>query len=343
LWAFLHRNRYTLYKEAKFQKKKNKVVIVNLVIFVLGLIVLSWSADRFVYGASALAKNIGVAPMMIGLTIVAMGSSAPEIVVSATASFTGSIDTAVGNALGSNITNIALVLGITVLIKPLIVSSLTLKRELPLMLIITLIGVYFIADSEISRIEGVVLITLFVLVIAGMAVLSFTVDKNDPLNAETETEVPSNVATSTAVFWVVVGIILLPASAHFLVDSAVVIAQHFGISDLVIGLTIIAIGTSLPELAASIAGVLKGEHDLALGNIIGSNIFNLLAVLAMPGLIAPGAIDASAADRDSLVMLGLSILLFIFCFNLKGSRQINRVEAVILLGIFIGYQYVLFA
>lgn len=318
-------------------------MIINLVIFVLGLVVLSWSADRFVYGASALAKNIGVAPMMIGLTIVAMGSSAPEIVVAATASFNGSADTAVGNAIGSNITNIALVLGITCLIKPLVVSSTTLRRELPLMLIITLIGVYFIADNELSRIEGVVLITLFVLVIAGMALLSFKVEKNDPLIAENETEIPSNVATSTAIFWVIVGLIVLPLSAHFLVDSAVFIAKYFGISDLVIGLTIIAIGTSLPELAASIAAVRKGEDDLALGNIIGSNIFNLLAVLAMPGLISPGTIDESAANRDSLVMLGLSILLFIFCFNLKGSRQINRVEGFIFIAIFIAYNYILFA
>lgn len=318
-------------------------MIINLVIFVLGLVVLSWSADRFVYGASALAKNIGVAPMMIGLTIVAMGSSAPEIVVAATASFNGSADTAVGNAIGSNITNIALVLGITCLIKPLVVSSTTLRRELPLMLIVTLIGVYFIADNELSRIEGVVLITLFVLVIAGMALLSFKVEKNDPLIAENETEIPSNVATSTAVFWVIVGLIVLPLSAHFLVDSAVFIAKYFGISDLVIGLTIIAVGTSLPELAASIAAVRKGEDDLALGNIIGSNIFNLLAVLAMPGLISPGMIDESAANRDSLVMLGLSILLFVFCFNLKGARQINRIEALIFISIFIGYNYILFA
>lgn len=317
-------------------------MIANIIIFALGLIVLSWSADRFVFGASALAKNIGVAPMMIGLTIVAMGSSAPEIVVAATASFNGSIDTAVGNAIGSNITNIALVLGITALIKPLIVSSTTLKRELPLLLIITLVGVYFIADNDMSRIEGVVLITLFVLVIAGMALLSFKVEKNDPLISETETEIPNNVATSSAVFWVIVGFIFLPLSAHFLVDSAVFIAKYFGISDLVIGLTIIAIGTSLPELAASIAGVLKGEDDLALGNIIGSNIFNLLAVLAMPGLIAPGLIDENVANRDSLVMLGLSILLFVFCFNLRGTRLINRFEAFIFISIFIGYNYVLF-
>lgn len=317
-------------------------MVINLVIFLVGLVVLSWSADRFVYGASALAKNMGIAPMMIGLTIVAMGSSAPEIVVSATASLTGSIDTAVGNSLGSNITNIALVLGITALIKPLLVSSTTLKRELPVLLIMTLIAVYFLSDSFISSFEGIVLISLFVLVIAGMAVLSFKVEKNDPLIAETDSEVPSNVPTGTAIFWVVVGLILLPLSAHFLVESAVFIARYFGISDLVIGLTIIAIGTSLPELAASIAGVLKGEDDLALGNIIGSNIFNLLAVLAMPGLIAPGVIDGNAANRDSWVMLGLTLLVFVFCFNLRGTRQINRYEAGIFLFIFVAYQYILF-
>ena len=323
--------------------QEESLVIINLVIFLVGLVVLSWSADRFVYGASALAKNIGVAPMMIGLTIVAMGSSAPEIVVAATASLSGSSDTAVGNALGSNITNIALVLGITAMIKPLLVSSTTVRRELPVMLLITLIAVYFLSDSELTRTEGIILISLFVFVIAGMAVLSFKVEKNDPLVAETETEVPSNVPTINAVFWVIVGLILLPLSAHFLVDSAVYIARYYGISDLVIGLTIIAIGTSLPELAASVAGVLKGEDDLALGNIIGSNIFNLLAVLAMPGLIHPSVIDGAAANRDSLVMLGLSVLLFVFCFNFRGTRQINRTEAGIFILIFLGYQYVLFS
>ncbi|MBT1452480.1 calcium/sodium antiporter [Glaciecola sp. XM2] len=317
-------------------------MVINLVIFIIGLVALSWSADRFVYGASALAKNIGVSPMMIGLTIVAMGSSAPEIVVSATASFDGNPDTAVGNAIGSNITNIALVLGITALIKPLIVSSTTLKRELPVLLLITLLAVYFIDDSFLSRVEGIVLITLFVLVIAGMALLSFKVDKNDPLIAETETELPDGVATSTAVFWVIAGLIMLPLSAHFLVESAVKIAVDLGISELVIGLTIIAIGTSLPELAASIAGVMKGEDDLALGNIIGSNIFNLLAVLAMPGLIAPGMIDINAAGRDSLVMLGLTVLLFVFCFNLSGSRNISRIEGGIFVAIFLAYQVVIF-
>lgn len=318
-------------------------MLIQIVIFLVGLGVLSWGADKFVYGASALAKNFGVAPMMIGLTIVAMGSSAPEIVVSATASWAGNPNTAVGNALGSNITNVALVLGITALIKPLLVSSTTLKRELPALLVVTLIAVYFLSDNYLSLVEGIVLITMFVMTLIGMGWLSLKVDKNDPLVAETEDEIPNNVPTSTAIFWVIVGLILLPLSAHFLVESAVFIAKYFGISDLVIGLTIIALGTSLPELAASIAGVLKGEDDLALGNIIGSNIFNLLAVLAMPGLLIPSELDPSAASRDAVVMLALTILLFVFCFNFRGTRQINRYEGAVFVIGFFTYQYFLFS
>jgi cation:H+ antiporter len=318
-------------------------VLIQIVIFLVGLAILSWSADRFVYGASALAKNIGVSPMMIGLTIVAMGSSAPEIVVSATASLSGSPDTAVGNAIGSNITNIALVLGITALVKPLLVSSGTLKREFPLLFAMCLVAVYFLHDQILSFNEGVILISLFVIVLGGMAWLSFNVEKGDPLVDENELEIPNGVSTSVAILWVILGLVMLPLSAHFLVESAVFIAKYFGISDLVIGLTIIALGTSLPELAACIAGVLKGEDDLAMGNIIGSNIFNILAVLGMPGLIAPGLIDADAATRDMYVMLGLTILLLIFSFNFKGTRRINRLEGAVLVAAFLGYQFILFA
>ena len=317
-------------------------MFLSVVIFLVGLIVLSWSADRFVYGASALAKNIGISPMMIGLTIVAMGSSAPEIVVSAMASANGNMNTAVGNALGSNITNIALVLGITALVKPLVVASTTLKRELPALLVITLIAVAFLFDGELASYEGLILMGLFVFVLAMMAWLSLQVDKEDPLVAETADEIPSNVSTTSALIWVGVGLVLLPLSAHFLVDSAVEIARYFGISDLVIGLTIIAFGTSLPELAASIAGVLKGEDDLALGNIIGSNIFNLLAVLGMPGLIAPGLLDPDVFHRDMWVMLGLTLLLFLFSFDLIGKRIISRTNGALFLASFIGYQIWLF-
>jgi cation:H+ antiporter len=281
--------------------------------------------------------------MMIGLTIVSMGSSAPEIVVSATASLSGSPDTAVGNAIGSNITNIALVLGITALIKPLLVSSGTLKREFPLLFAMCLLAAYILHDQMLTFYEGALLMGMFVVVLAGMGWLSLTADKGDKLADDNESEIPSGVSTSVAVLWVVVGLVMLPLSAHFLVESAVFIAKYFGISDLVIGLTIIALGTSLPELAACIAGVLKGEDDLAMGNIIGSNIFNILAVLGMPGLIAPGLIDPAAATRDMYVMLGLTVMLLVFSFNFVGTRRINRVEASILLASFIGYQFLLFA
>jgi len=314
-------------------------VLLNIVIF---LIVLSWSADRFVYGASALAKNIGISPMMIGLTIVAMGSSAPEIVVSAIASANGNMNTAVGNALGSNITNIALVLGITALVKPLLVSSTTLKRELPALLIISLIAIGFMFDGELKSYEGIILLGLFIFVLAMMAWLSLQVDKEDPLVAETADEIPKGVSNTSALIWIGVGLVILPLSAHFLVNSAVEIARYMGISDLVIGLTIIAFGTSLPELAASVAGVLKGEDDLALGNIIGSNIFNLLAVLGMPGLIAPGILDPDVYNRDMYVMLGLTLILFLFSFDLIGKRTISRTNGFILLACFIGYQFWLF-
>lgn len=318
-------------------------MILEACFFLIWLIVLSWGADRFVFGASALAKNIGVSPMIIGLTIVAMGSSAPEIMVAATASFNGNTDTAVGNALGSNITNIALVLGLTALLKPLSIASGTLKKEMPVLLLVSLLAVYFLSDFLLLRQEGIILIILFFVVIGGLTWMSFNMEKGDLLQSETESEIPSGVPTSKAVMWLVIGMILLPLSAHFMVGSAEIIARYFGLSELVIGLTIIAIGTSLPELAACIAGVLKNEDDLALGNIIGSNIFNLLAVLAMPGLIAPGAIDENAATRDSYVMLGLTMLLVLFSFNLKGSRCINRIEGLGLISCFLAYQYLLFS
>lgn len=313
-------------------------MLIEVVIFLAGLAALSWGADRFVFGASALAKNIGVSPMIIGMTIVAMGSSAPEIVVAATASLGGSPDTAVGNAIGSNITNVMLVLALTTLLKPITVRSDTVRRELPLLLGLSFLAAFFLFDNHLSFNEGLVLMVLFFAVIVGLTVISLRADKQDPLADDVNEEIPEGVATINAVFWVIIGLILLPVSAQFMVDSAVVIARHFGMSDLVIGLTIIAIGTSLPELAASIAGVLKNEDDLAMGNVIGSNIFNILAVLAMPGLIAPGNIDPSAVNRDMYVMLAATVLLFLFSFRFaKKARQINRIEGSLLLSGYIGY------
>lgn len=317
-------------------------MLIQALIFLAGLIALSWSADRFIFGASALANNMGISPLIIGLTIVAMGSSAPEIMVSVAASLADNPDTAVGNALGSNITNGALVLGLTAMLKPLTVSSTTVVREMPYLMMVTLLASYFLFDGELIFIEGIVLISLFFVTIGILIYISLHVESSDPIQIETEGEIPRDVANSMAIFWVIAGLILLPLSAHFMVESAVEIARYFGMSELVIGLTIIALGTSLPELAASIAGVLKNEDDLALGNIIGSNIFNLLAVLGMPALIAPGIIDGDVASRDIFAMIFITTLLIVFSLKFRGRRRINRWQGLVLVMCYCGYCIYLF-
>jgi cation:H+ antiporter len=322
-------------------------MFIQILILLLSLITLVWSADKFVFGASALARNLGISPMIIGLTIVAMGSSAPEMMIAVTASLQGNVDTAVGNAIGSNITNIALVLGLTALFHPLSVSSTTIKREIPLILVVTAIATYMLANSNFSFNEGLILIIGFILYIATLLFVTLRRAKQNPIDdkmvLEAEQEVPDGVSTKHSVIWLVVGMILLPLSASFLVDSSIFIAKAFGISDLVIGLTVIAIGTSLPELAASIMSIIKKEDDLALGNIIGSNIFNILAVLSLAGLIAPGDIDHAAAVRDAPFMLATTFLLFILCFSRGGRFRITRAKGLLLLAVFIGYQVLLFS
>lgn len=322
-------------------------MLTSFVILILGFAALVWSADRFVYGAAALAKNMGIPTLIIGLTVVAMGSSAPEMMVSASAALAGKTDTAVGNAIGSNITNIFLVLGITALLRPLSVSSSTLKREMPLVLLISVATWYVFSDNYFSFTEGIALLVAFIVFIAGLITISIKAKNqtqaDDPFVSEACEDVPNNVPTKSAVFWLAVGIILLPISSHFLVGSAVDIAKYFGLSDLVIGLTIIAIGTSLPELAASVAGVLKKEDDLALGNIVGSNIFNILAVLPLAGIINPSIIDPSAANRDVLIMIGATIALIVMSLSFRGTHRINRVEGGLLLVAFIAYQGYIFS
>jgi len=318
-------------------------MIFSIAILLAGLIGLIWSADKFVYGAAAIARNFGLPPLIIGLTIVAMGSSAPEIMVAITASLDGAANTAIGNALGSNITNIALVLGVTVLIKPLVVHSQLLNRELPILLLVSAIAGYMLFDQVLTLTEGAILLTLFFVTIGGLCWLTLRDrNKDDKLIDGAQDEVPEGVSTVSATLWIVLGMILLPVSSHFLVEGASDIARYFGLSELVIGLTIIAIGTSLPELAACIASIKNNEHDLALGNIVGSNIFNILAVLAVPALIAPGTFDANAAGRDMYIMLGLTGLLFAMCWQIFSKRTITRIEGAILVAIFIGYQVVLF-
>lgn len=319
-------------------------MILSIAILVAGLVGLIWSADKFVYGSAAIARNFGLPPLIIGLTIVAMGSSAPEIMVAVTASFDGVGNTAIGNALGSNITNIALVLGVTVLLKPLVVHSQLLNRELPILLVVSALAAYMLFDQVLTQTEGAILLVLFFVTIGGLCWLTLRDrNKDDRLLDEAQDEVPEGVSNKAAVLWIVVGMVLLPVSSHFVVEGASDIARYFGISDLVIGLTIIAIGTSLPELAACVASIKNNEHDLALGNIVGSNIFNILAVLAMPALISPGAFDQNAAGRDMYIMLGLTFLLFVMCWQMFGKRVISRFEGAVLVAIFVGYQFLLFS
>ncbi|ESP95315.1 MULTISPECIES: calcium/sodium antiporter [Pseudoalteromonas] len=317
-------------------------MVLSFVILILGFVALVWSADRFVFGAAALAKNLGVPTLIVGLTIVAMGSSAPEMMVAAQAALSDKTDTAVGNAIGSNIANILLVLGITALLRPLAVGSGILRREMPLLIIVSLGAWYIVSDNYFSATEGYVLLVGFATFILGLIYItknSNHAQEDDPLVSEACDEVPDNVPTGKAVFWLIVGMIILPISADVLVDSAVDIAKFFGMSDLLIGLTIIAIGTSLPELAACVAGVLKNEDDLALGNIIGSNIFNILAVLSIAGILNPASLDMNIAQRDIYVMLGATVALIVMSVNLRGKRQINRLEGGVLLAAFIGYMY----
>ncbi|MCU8440745.1 calcium/sodium antiporter [Vibrio vulnificus] len=306
-------------------------------LLIVGLILLVWSADKLVFGSAALARNIGISPLVIGMTILAMGSSAPEMMVSATAALDGKTDTAVGNVLGSNIANIALILGITALVRPLSINSAVVRRELPLMIGVTILAGILLWDSHLGFYEGVLLFVLFTLFLIAMLQISRREQKTgDAFLEEQESEIPQGVSNPKAAMWIVIGLILLPLAADMLVDNAVIIAKYFGMSDLVIGLTIIAVGTSLPELAASLAGALKGEDDMAVGNIIGSNVFNILAVMGIPGILNPSFISEYAKGRDFWVMLAISLLLVVMA--LGKSRRISRTEGGILLTCFIGYQ-----
>ncbi|SDI41008.1 cation:H+ antiporter [Ferrimonas sediminum] len=316
-------------------------MFLNILMLLGGLALLVWSADRFVYGAAAIARNLGLPSLIIGLTIVSMGSSAPEMMVSVTAALEGKGDTAIGNVLGSNIANITLILGLTALLRPLVVGSNTLRREMPLMMAGTLLAGYLLSDQHLSYFDGALLLCAFTLILGYLCTSAWRHRENDPMAKASEDEIPTNLPTSHATFWLLLGMALLPLASNWMVDGAVGIAQWFGMSDLVIGLTIIAIGTSLPELAACIAGVLKNEDDLAIGNVVGSNLFNILAVLAIPALLAPGSVDANAAGRDLYVMLATSLAPLLILW-MKKRQVLGRIEGLILLIIFIAYQGILF-
>lgn len=308
-----------------------------------GFLLLTWSADRFVIGAAAVAYNLNVSPLIIGLTIVSLGTSAPEMLVSAMAAWQGNSGLSVGNAIGSNIINIALVLGLTALIAPLDIQSSILRRELPVLIVIMSATWLLLADNHLGRIDGSLLLGGMALMLIWLTFVGIrSKGTRDPMDEEFTEEIRTGMSMWQALLWLTIGSLLLLASSRLLVWGAVSFAQQLGISDLVIGLTIVALGTSLPELAASLMGALKNEHDIAIGNIIGSNIFNLLAVLGLPGVIQPGSVDPAAMGRDYPVMFVLTLLLFVMAYGFRGPGRINRIEGALLLTAYIGYQTLLY-
>jgi len=317
-------------------------MLQNIAYIIAGFVVLLWAADRFVLGASAIARNLGVAPLVIGMTIVGFGTSAPEILISVVSSLEGNPGLAIGNALGSNITNIALVLGFTSLIVPMTVKSDTLKREYPILLAVTLGSLVLLMDGNFSRIDGIILISAMFVIIYTITMIALRSRKTDPIVHEFEEEMPAKMSTAKASFWFTIGLILLLVGSKLLVLGAVNIAEALGVSDVIIGLTIVAIGTSLPELAATLMSAWKKEHDIAIGNIIGSNMFNLLAVLGIPGAIKPGPVPEGILERDFPVMIALTIMLFAMSYGFRRDGRINRIEGGVLFACFIGYQAIIF-
>ncbi|KAF0805829.1 Ca2+/Na+ antiporter [Alcanivorax xiamenensis] len=304
---------------------------------VAGLIVLVWSADRFVDGAATTARYAGMPSLLIGMVVIGFGTSAPEMVVSALAAVDGNPGLALGNAYGSNITNIALILGLVAAISPIAVHSSVLRKELPILLVITLLSAALIHDDLVSRMDAVVLLLVFA-ALMGWSIYQGMRGEGDPLGGDVDQEAFAHpMSKGRALFWMLLGLALLVVSSRILVWGAVEISQALGVSDLIIGLTVVAIGTSLPELASSLVAIRKNEHDLALGNVLGSNLFNTLAVVGIAGAIHPVAVEPAVLYRDWAVMTGLTLLLFVFGYGFRGRGRINRLEGSVLLVIYLAY------
>lgn len=312
-------------------------MLTEIVAILAGFALLIWAADRFVSGAAAIATNLGVSTLVVGLTIVGLGTSAPEILVSAIAAIDGNPGLSIGNAIGSNITNIGLILGITALVMPLSVASRTLMREYPLLLGISLLTMVLLLDQHLGVMDGIILIVLLI----GVIYLMYRTARKGAdaeLAREIIAEMPETMPTAKAVLWLLAGLVGMIIASRLLVWGAVEVARLIGVSDLIIGLTVVAIGTSLPELATSITSALKNEADLAIGNVLGSNLFNLLAVLPIAGLVVPGDISSEIPLRDMPVMLALTLAIAGVAWSRKGTHEIARSDGILLLTGFLAYQ-----
>ncbi len=312
-------------------------MLTAIVQLVAGFLLLVWGADRLVAGASATARNLGVSPLVIGLTIIGFGTSAPELVVSAVATLKGNAGLAVGNAIGSNIANMGLVLGITAIIYPLRLKSTALKREYLMLLLIMLVCFLMGLDGRYSHTEGWILLVGLMAVVVWIIRMGLRRPPSDPLAEEFAAEIPRNVPTKVALFWLLVGLVVLPVSSKFLVDGAITIAHLMGVTDVVIGLTIVALGTSLPELATAITAALRKEDDLAIGNVIGSNIFNLMGVLGIATVLREIDISPIILARDFPAMFLMAGVLYVIASGFRRPGRIGRRSGILLLTMFIGY------
>ena len=317
-------------------------MLIAVATVLAGLALLTFGADRFVDGAAATAHHLGIPHLLVGLIVVGFATSAPEMLVSAVAALNGNPTLGIGNAIGSNITNIGLVLGVTALLSPLAVRSVVLKREFPLMFVALIGASLLLVDLELGRGDGVILLVGLIVVVGITGWLGTQTPPDDPLVEEFGHVIQLRLSRGKALFWLLAGLALLLGGSHLLVDGAVDIARYFGVSDIVIGLTIVAVGTSLPELAASVMSTYKNEPDIALGNIIGSNMFNALGVMAMPGLLRPCTFGAEVVWRDLAYMLVLSVALLVMSWSRHGPGRIGRIEGALLLAGFVAYQGVLF-
>ena len=298
-----------------------------------GIILLVFSADKFVDGAAVTAKYFGLPPLLIGILVIGFGSSIPEMIISGLSAIQGNPGLALGNAFGSNIINIALILGVTAIISPIIVGSTVLRRELPILILVTAVmTLLFYYDGVLDRIDGVILILVF-LIVMGWSIYAGLKTPSDHFGEMVELELEDTIPLKQAVVYLVLGLIMLTISSRIMVWGGVEIATQLGVSDLIIGLTIVAIGTSLPELASCISAVRKNEHDLALGNIIGSNMFNTSVVIGIAGTISPTMLEPDILTRDIPVLIILTMVLFLSCygFNSVGPGRINRWEGILLL------------
>ena len=314
-------------------------MILYILAIMAGFVILVWSADKFVSGAASVAKHLGMPSLLIGILIVGFGTSAPEMVVSAIAAMQGNPALALGNALGSNIVNITLILGVTAIVAPISVKSKIVRKEIPLLLLIVLLAGYILVDNALTFNEGIVLIFGFFLLI-GWSIFAAIKGKGDALEAEMDNElIEHEMSLRAGVIWLIIGLFLLIASSRLLVWGAIGVATEFGVSDLIIGLTIVALGTSLPELAASIIAARKGEHDIAIGNVVGSNMFNILAVIGIATLIAPmNNIALEVLQRDWLIMLVLTIALLIMTYRFKKQDgKITRIKGMFLVVAYVAY------